>query len=94
MSKLILLHTASAGTLESSDCLVTVSPSEKLGLEYKGANSTVFAERTLCLVESVAKEYGIKGATISIQDQGALEITIRARIETALERAGKVVTKQ
>lgn len=94
MSKLILLHTASAGTLESSDCLVTVSPSEKLDLEYKGANSTVFAERTLCLVESVAKEYGIKGATISIQDQGALEITIRARLETALERAGKVVTKQ
>ena len=94
MSKLILLHTASAGTLESSDCLVTVSPSEKLDLEYKGANSTVFAERTLCLVESVAKEYGIKGATISIQDQGALEITIRARLETALERAGKALSKQ
>ena len=94
MSKLILLHTASAGTLESSDCLVTVSPSEKLDLEYKGANSTVFAERTMRLVESVAKEYEVEGAEISIQDQGALEITIRARLETALERAGKVVTKQ
>lgn len=94
MSNLILLHTASAGTLESSDCLVTVSPAGKLDLQYKGANSTVFAERTMCLVESVAKEYDLKGAEISIQDQGALEITIRARIETALERAGKVVTKQ
>ena len=94
MSKLILLHTASAGTLESSDCLVTVSPAEKLALEYKGANSTVFAERTARLVESVAKQYDLKGAEISIQDQGALEITIRARLETALERAGKVVTKQ
>ncbi|NLX85440.1 MAG: citrate lyase acyl carrier protein [Synergistaceae bacterium] len=94
MSKLILLHTASAGTLESSDCLVTVSPAEKLALEYKGANSTVFAERTMRLVESVTKGYALTGAEISIQDQGALEITIRARLETALERAGKVVTKQ
>ena len=94
MSKLILLHTASAGTLESSDCLVTVSPAGKLNLEYKGANSTVFAERTMCLVESIANEYDLKGVEISIQDQGALEITLRARIETALERAGKAVAKQ
>ena len=89
-----MLHTASAGTLESSDCLVTVSPAGKLNLEYKGANSTVFAERTMCLVESIANEYDLKGVEISIQDQGALEITLRARIETALERAGKAVAKQ
>ena len=94
MGNLILLHTASAGTLESSDCLVTASPSEKLGLDYKGANSTVFAERTMRLVESVAKKYELEGAEISIQDQGALEITIRARLETALDRGGKVVTNR
>ncbi len=93
MGRLILLHTASAGTLESSDCLVTVSPSEKLKLEYKGANSEVFAERTIELVEVVAKKYGLGGAEISIQDQGALGITIKARLETALLRAAKGVTK-
>jgi citrate lyase subunit gamma (acyl carrier protein) len=93
MSRLILLNTASAGTLESSDCLVTVSPSEKLKLEYKGANSEVFAERTIRLVESIAKKHELNGAEISIQDQGALEITIKARLETALMRACKGVTK-
>ena len=93
MSRLILLNTASAGTLESSDCLVTASPSEKLKLEYKGANSEVFAERTIRIVESIAKKHDLNGAEISIQDQGALEITIKARLETALMRACKGVTK-
>ncbi len=90
---MVLLNTASAGTLESSDCLVTVSPAEKLKLEYKGANSEVFADRTMMLVENVLKRYGLGGAEISIQDQGALEITIKARLETALNRACKGVDK-
>ena len=94
MSSLILLNTASAGTLESSDCLVTASPAEKLKLEYKGANSEVFAERTMQLVESIAKKHGLNGAEILIQDQGALEITIKARLETAILRAGTGVTKE
>ena len=93
MGRLILLNTASAGTLESSDCMVTASPSEKLKLQYKGANSEVFAERTIRIVESIAKKHDLKGAEISIQDQGALEITIKARLETALQRACKGVTK-
>lgn len=91
---MILLRTASAGTLESSDCVVTVSPAEKMELEYKGANSAVFAERTRQLVDDVAKQYALEGAQISIQDQGALEITMRARLETALQRAGKEAVKQ
>ena len=94
MGRLILLKTASAGTLESSDCLVTVSPAEKLKLEYKGANSEVFAERTMALVENVSKKYSLIGAEISIQDQGALEITIKARLETALMRAVKGGAKE
>ena len=94
MGRLILLNTASAGTLESSDCLVTVSPAEKLRLEYKGANSEVFAERTMALVEDVSKRCGLGGAEISIQDQGALEITIKARLETALSRACKGGAKE
>ena len=94
MGRLILLNTASAGTLESSDCLVTVSPAEKLKLAYKGANREVFAERTMALVENVSKKYSLIGAEISIQDQGALAITIKARLETALIRAAKGVAKE
>ena len=84
-----LLHTARAGTLESSDCVVTVSPSDSFVLEYNGANSVIFAKRTEELVRGVLKKTGAENAKITIQDQGAIEITIKARLETALARASK-----
>ena len=48
-----LLHTASAGTLESSDCVVTVSPCERFELDYRGANSVSFAKRTEGMVREM-----------------------------------------
>lgn len=84
-----LLHTASAGTLESSDCVVTVSPSETFTLDYRGANSVIFAKRTEGLVREMLDKHSVSGANVVIQDQGAIEITIKARLETALLRAAK-----
>ena len=84
-----LLHTASAGTLESSDCVVTVSPGETLELDYRGANSVIFAKRTEALVREILGKHFVSGANVVIQDQGAIEITIKARLETALLRAAK-----
>ena len=88
-----LLHTARAGTLESSDCLVTVSPSDSFELEYNGANSVIFAKRTETLARGVLEKCGVSGANITIQDQGAIGLTIKARLETALFRAAKEETK-
>ena len=84
-----LLHTASAGTLESSDCVVTVSPCERFELDYRGANSVIFAKRTEGLVREMLDKHSVSGASVVIQDQGAIEITINARLETALLRAAK-----
>ncbi len=84
-----LLKNAAAGTLESSDCRVCVSPADGVILEYNGANSVIFADRTKKLVDEVLKENDLSGAKITIQDQGAIEITIRARLECALERAAE-----
>lgn len=86
---MMIIRTASAGTLESSDCQVTVSPSETTELEYSGANSVIFAKRTRNLVDEVLRENNVGHAKIAIHDQGAIEITIRARLETALMRASK-----
>jgi citrate lyase subunit gamma (acyl carrier protein) len=49
----------------------------------------LFQKRTHTLVEKVLKEKGISDADIQIQDQGALEPTMVARITTALARASK-----
>jgi citrate lyase subunit gamma (acyl carrier protein) len=78
--------TASAGTLESSDCLVTVTLSGN-GIEYEGANRSIFFNRTEKIVREAMGKYSVENASVRIQDQGALEVTLRARVETAIERA-------
>jgi citrate lyase subunit gamma (acyl carrier protein) len=76
---------ASAGTLESSDCLVTVTLSGN-GIEYEGANRSIFSRRTEKIAHEIMEKYAAENVSVHIQDQGALEITLRARIETAIER--------
>ncbi len=82
-----ILRTASAGSLESSDCLVTVTPTNAAGMEYNGANRGLFLARTEKLVRKILEEHSVKNAKVTVQDQGALEVTLRARVETAIERA-------
>ena len=82
-----IVRAAAAGTLESSDCLVSVAPAESLELEYRGGNAELFRKRTGELVEDVFRSYGLEGGRVTVQDQGAILATLRARLETALERA-------
>jgi citrate lyase subunit gamma (acyl carrier protein) len=64
-----------------------VTPSESFELDYAGANKKLFLKRTEGVARQVLAEYSVENARLHIQDQGALEATLRARIETALERA-------
>lgn len=82
------VKTAEAGSLESSDCLVIVTEANDFTLDYTGANASLFGERTASAVEKTLAVFGNPKCTVAIRDQGALEPTIRARLETALERAG------
>lgn len=85
----MVLRMAQAGTLESADCLVTVSEAEGFVLDYQGSNRKLFGERTRRLVSETLERFGVSGVRVTIQDQGALELVIRARLETALGRAMK-----
>ena len=85
----LVMRMAQAGTLESADCLVTVAPAEGFGLDYRGGNRKFFGERTRRLVSETLERFGVTGVQVTIQDQGALELVIRARLETALARAMK-----
>ncbi|MFA0887964.1 MAG: citrate lyase acyl carrier protein [Synergistales bacterium] len=83
----LVVRMAQAGTLESADCLVTVVPAEEFGLDYRGGNRKLFGERTRKLVLETLDRHGFSGVQVTIRDQGALELVIRARLETALKRA-------
>jgi citrate lyase subunit gamma (acyl carrier protein) len=72
---------------------VTVAPAESIQIEYAGANEKIFRRRTEDLAREIFGRYGLTGGAIKIQDSGALEVTLRARIETALERAMEAMAR-
>ncbi|MBQ1530770.1 MAG: citrate lyase acyl carrier protein [Erysipelotrichaceae bacterium] len=79
---------AVAGTLESSDCLVTVEPGE--GKVEFSLDSTVihqFGNQIRKVTLETLDNLGIDNVKISIVDKGALDCTIKARIEGAVFRS-------
>ncbi|MBO4965780.1 MAG: citrate lyase acyl carrier protein [Muribaculaceae bacterium] len=90
------LKTAFAGTLESGDILIQISPAEKPGIEIE-LESTVayqFGDQIKSVITETAKGLGIESARITATDKGALDCTVKARTTAAVVRAtGKDVWK-
>jgi citrate lyase subunit gamma (acyl carrier protein) len=80
---------AIAGSLESSDVLVTIAPAEgaTLDLQIESIVLKQYGRRIRAVVEDLMAQAGLSAASVRIQDRGALECTLRARVETAIERA-------
>lgn len=78
-----------AGTLESSDLLVEVLPSESDTLEIELTSSVEkqFDDLILKVVTETLKELGVNSATVVVNDKGALDCVIRARVQAAVMRA-------
>ena len=81
-----ILKSASAGTLESSDAYVEISPADSLNLEIESVVKAQFGEEIEKAVLEVLNECGIDKAQVRVVDRGALECVIRARVETAAMR--------
>jgi citrate lyase subunit gamma (acyl carrier protein) len=80
---------AQAGSLESSDVLVTVEPSESFEISIKSSVFNTFGHLIEAKVKEVAKEMSLSTGKISLEDKGALNPTIKARVETALIRGAQ-----
>lgn len=79
---------AVAGTLESSDCQVTVEPGNgKVDFSLESAVIHQFGNQIKKVTLETLKDLGIDNVRISIVDKGALDCTIKARIEGAVYRA-------
>ena len=77
-----------AGTLESSDCQVTVEPGNgKVDFSLESAVIHQFGNQIKKVTLETLKDLGIDNVRISIVDKGALDCTIKARIEGAVFRA-------
>ena len=82
-----IIRRASAGTLESSDVLVQIAPSDDgLHIQLDSVVQAQFGDDILSVVKEVLDECGIEQANLNIQARGALDCVIRARVETAIIR--------
>ncbi len=81
--------TAKAGTLESNDLYIIVEPMEGDGIEIDLESIVLaqFGEQIRQVLLETATALGVKGIRIIAKDRGALDYTIRARLETAVKRA-------
>ncbi len=81
-----------AGTLESSDILITLFPKEKGAgriVELASPVKQQFGEQIISTINDVLDKYSIEDVLISVRDRGALDFTVRARTETAIQRSIK-----
>lgn len=78
-----------AGTLESSDVLVELEPSDSVVVQIQSLVKKQFGASIEASVREELKRLGVDGAIVRINDHGALDCTIRARLETAVRRAMK-----
>ena len=79
---------AMAGTLESSDCQVTVEEGDGgISLTLKSAVIQQFGNRIRKVVYETLERLGVEDVRITIVDKGALDCTIKARVEGAVYRS-------
>ncbi len=79
---------AVAGTLESSDVYVKVEPSDKLEIEIESVVFNQYADQIRETIQQVLDQLDVQAGRISVNDKGAIDCVIQARVETAIKRAG------
>lgn len=84
---MVIEKTAMAGTLESSDAQVTVSPADTLEVVIESSVINQYGRQIKATVEDVLGRLDIKQGLISVVDKGALDCTLKARVECAVFRS-------
>lgn len=79
---------AVAGTLESSDCQVTVEPGEgNIEFELDSVVINQYGHQIKKVVYETLQNLDVENVKIQIVDKGALDCTIKARVEGAVFRS-------
>jgi len=86
-----IVKEAIAGTLESSDVQVKVAPSEgTLEVVVKSEVEHQFGAQIRAVVNDTLGRLAVSEGIVLVEDKGALDCTLRARVQTAVLRGGAV----
>ena len=79
---------AVAGTLESSDCMVTVEPGQgRIEVELDSAVIRQYGRQIRKVINETLERLNVTDARVTVVDKGALDCTIKARVECAVFRS-------
>ena len=83
-----ILKSAAAGTLESSDAMVTVEPGDG-GIELELSSSVMnqYGRQIRATVLETLDRLGVTTGRVTVVDKGALDCTLKARVECAVFRS-------
>lgn len=82
-----ILKSAVAGTLESSDAMVTVEPGDGIELTISSSVMNQYGRQIKTTIMETLERLDVKNARITVVDKGALDCTLKARVECAVFRS-------
>lgn len=84
-----IIRNSIAGTLESCDIQIMLVPNDNLGIEIelKSNVEKQFGRQIRKVIKETLEKLEVDNVTIVATDKGALDCTIRARVECAAYRA-------
>lgn len=87
---MLIEKTGQAGTVESNDVFITVAPAKQgdgISIELDSPTMQQYGHQIKAVIREALQCYQITDAMVVANDKGALDCTIRARMNTAIERA-------
>ena len=83
-----ILRSSVCGSLESNDIMIQITPI-KNGIEVELASIVMvqFGDVIKSVIHQTLRDLDVEGVSVYAVDRGALDCTIRARVETAVARA-------
>lgn len=85
---MLIEKSAVAGTLESSDAQITVEPSaDGIQLEITSSVMNQYGRQIKATVLDTLERLDVQNAHVTVVDKGALDCTLKARVECAVFRA-------
>lgn len=83
-----ILKEAVAGTLESSDAQITVAPAnDKLKIHIESSVMNQYGRQIKAVVRETLSCLGVDKGIVTVIDKGALDCTLKARVECAVFRS-------
>ena len=80
---------AVAGTLESGDVMIRIAPldTQDIDLQINSSVEKQFGDAIRTTILDVLARYNVRGVQLNVDDKGALDCILRARLEALLARA-------